>query len=395
FRAIQGLGAGSLMPSTQTIAGDTFPLPERARVQALFSSVWAVASVAGPPIGAGIAAFLGWRWAFYVNIPIGLAALYLVHSRLDEQVIRRKHHFDGLGTVTLLAAVGLFGYALTEQPASHLVLALLLIGSILAGAVFVAAELHAAEPMLPLSLFRNRVLAMADVGAFSLGGMVVGTSAFLPPFIQGVQGGSVLLAGSILTAMNVIWPIGSFVAGRLVLRAGYRVTGTMGGLIMLGGSSMLLAMRAGFGYPPLFLASAVLGMAFGFFTVTVMVSAQSAVPWELRGSATSVTMFFRTLGGMVALSIMGLLFNARLTAELLRRGLPPADPSVAASLLGGSGSGAAVLAGHVEILQAALHDTYLVPLALSLVGLAAGIFMPGGKAEKHTWEAEPASAVAG
>src|SRR5919201_6699536 len=230
FRLLQGLGAGGVLPITQTILGDVFPLEERARITGLFSTVWGVSGLLGPAIGGFLTEHVSWRWVFYVNFPLCVLAIVLVSAFLHERVRRRGHSIDYLGAVTLSAAVALLlvGLQTTDnRPAQVLlyVLAAVLVP------VFVWQERRAPEPLVPLWLFGRRAIGVSTLGGLLVGLALYGQSTFLPPFVQGVMGATPTVSGFVLAGSSIGWPIASTIGGRMLLRFGFRGTCVMGGAV--------------------------------------------------------------------------------------------------------------------------------------------------------------------
>jgi len=386
FRAVQGLGAGGVIPVAITIVADIYSLEERGRVQGIFSGVWAVSSLAGPAAGGLITDLLSWRWVFYLNLPFGAASMLLLHLYLREEDRRSAHRLDLLGTVSLTGAVALLLLALQEgtelwgwsDPRT-----LLMIGSALAGLLFfIRQEQRSPEPMLPLELFRIRVIAVASVGGFLMGTVLFCAAAFVPVWTQGVLGGSATDAGMTLAPMSIGWPIASTASGWFLARRGYRPFVLAGATLGAAGCFLLAAATPSSGKGPIMLAMFVLGMGLGFLSTPYLLAVQNAVPRRQRGVATSSVQFFRTIGGSIAVAALGAVLNARLTgfagpAVDLNLAL---DPSTRASIPPGA------LEALVGALDEALGTIYLVMAGLALLGLAAGFLFPRGSAQAHAYD---------
>ena len=291
FRALQGLGAGGVLPVAITITGDIYTLEERGRIQGIFSGVWALSSLVGPLLGGLITDALSWRWIFYLNVPFGLISAWMLQRWMKEETPRRQHKLDILGTVSLTAAVTLLLLALLEGPSvwgwSDVRTLGLLAGSIVCLAVFFWQERRAPEPMLPLDLFKNRLIAVSSVGNTLLGAMLFALTAYVPMFGQGVLGGTAVAAGTILAPVLIGWPIASTIAGRVLMRVSYRPMAVGGGVLIVGGG--LLLARAGLdtGRFEVMLAMMITGLGLGFVSMPYLLGVQNAVPWNRRGVATS------------------------------------------------------------------------------------------------------------
>ncbi len=374
FRALQGIGAGAIQPTAATILGDIYSPTERGSVQALVSTVFGVSAVVGPSLGAFLVDHVAWQAVFWVNLPIGAAAIAMLAAFLKEDVQHRQHRIDVLGSVLLLVAVGAVLAALVQasvlpRPAS--------IGLWALGAAAFAAliwhERRTPEPMLPLELWRNRIIALGSFGNCAAGALMMGVSAFLPAYVQGPMGRSALAGGLVLGAMSVSWPIASLAAARLMSRTSYRATAIAAALALLAGSLILLALTPARG--PLWagLGSFVIGIGMGMGSTVFIVSIQAAVPWGQRGAATSSAMFLRFIGQSLGAAAFGAVLNAvirardpgaidgadRLLDPATRAGL---DPAEAARL------GALVADG--------LHAAYWLTLGFALVALVLALLMP-------------------
>lgn len=390
FRVVQGLGAGGIQPITVTILGDVFGLEERARLSGLFSLVWGLASILGPPVGGLLTELLSWRFIFYVNLPIGLLAIGLLWLTLQERVERRPHRIDYLGSALL--ATGLVALQLgileAQQEAGRpptASLALVAV-SLALGWLFVRNERRVAEPVLPLDLFRNRLIAISSVGSLLTGAVLLSTTSFLPPFVQGVLGLGASMAGWPLVTMSVAWAAASAVVGRVIVRAGYRVSGVLGGVCLVCGAAALAAGVGGRALVPISVAVGVMGFGFGALTLTFVLSVQNAVPWERRGVATSANQLFRTIGGSLGVSAAGAVFAATLKRELAQvAGAERLDPNLLLDAAGRAALPAELVRPAVGALEGSLVAAFA---ATSVVALCAGLvvlLLPGGPASRHQW----------
>src|SRR5215471_6224535 len=244
FRALQGLGAGALVPLSLTINGDIYTLRERTKVQGLFSGVWGLSSIVGPLAGGLITDQLSWRWVFYINIPFGLAAALVVGVALKEPKREGNPSIDYAGAASLAAAITLLLIALVEGGNPSVgkgpLMAAAVASVVVFGALFVRIELRAPEPILPFALFRNRLLTVASIINLMIGTAMFGALTFVPLFVQGELGGTATEAGSVLPPFLLGWVILSVIGGRVMLRVGYRPT-TIVGLILVSAAFAVLA----------------------------------------------------------------------------------------------------------------------------------------------------------
>jgi EmrB/QacA subfamily drug resistance transporter len=321
FRALQGVGAGSLITIGMTIVGDLYGMERRAKMQGYFSSVWGVASLVGPLIGGVLTDRISWRWVFYVNLPVGLLAAAAIASGLRDEVrIRARTAFDVVGMTVFVAAISTFLVGLLEAGGSEpwmrpIGLALLALSAGLL-VVFVVIERRAVEPVIPLRLFRNPIVRAAAVTGLLSGMAMFGAITYVPLYLQAVVGSTATQAGWVLMPFVFGWVVFSILAARLVLRVGYRrvVLAGMGMLVFAfvllsgwnGSLTRLVAARD----------IALAGIGMGLIFVPMLIAVQSAVPRSLLGSATSLTTFFRTIGGAVGVAVMGAAMTHRLERGL-------------------------------------------------------------------------------
>jgi EmrB/QacA subfamily drug resistance transporter len=383
FRAVQGFGAGGVNPVSLTIIGDIYTLEERGRVQGLFSGVWGLASILGPALGGLITDALSWRWVFLINIPFGIGSALMLRLFLQERVIRREHRLDIWGTIYLTAAVTCLLVAMLEGSSEWGWLDARTLGMLavsIAGLfLFVQQERGAPEPMLPLELFRNPVIAISNAGGVVIGSLLFASTAFVPMFAQGVLGGRALDAGLVLAPMSIVWPLGSALSGRLLIRTGYRSLAIVGAIVCLLGTVLLSFASADTGRGVVLLAMAVIGLGMGLIATPYLVAVQNAVPWGMRGIATGSTQFFRTIAGAISVAAFGALLNSRLQ-DLLGPAVnanAALNPSLRAALE------PQALASLTNGLDEALHAVYLGFVALAVVGVIIAFRFPRGSATTH------------
>ena len=317
FRGLQGLGAGAILPTTSTIIGDLYDPAERGRIQGYISSVWGVSAIIGPTLGGLFAQYWTWRGIFWVNLPLGLGAMWLLQRHLHERVERRPHRIDYWGAATLSIGCSLLILALLEGGVSWAwsspqSVALFVLAAAL-GVAFVLIERRVAEPILPLWIFRHRVLVAANLAGLAIGAILLGQSSYVPTYAQRVLGVGAVLAGLAMAAMTVGWPLASMAAPRVYLRLGYRVTAIIGGVVALAGCLLLaLFVSEDSGVWRVAVASFVIGAGMGFCSLATLVSVQSVVDWSRRGVVTGSNMFIRTLGSAVGIAVFGSIANSHL-----------------------------------------------------------------------------------
>jgi EmrB/QacA subfamily drug resistance transporter len=362
FRLIQGLGAGAIQPIGMTIVGDIYSVAERAKVQGYIASVWGIASFIGPTLGGVFSDYVSWRWIFFVNIPLGLAAAWVLTRRFHEKVEQQaKHQIDYAGSILLavggsLLLLGLLEGGVMWQWDSVTSIAILAAAIVLLVA-FVFVERRAAEPVLPLWVLGQRVLNSANSSALLVGVLMIGLSTYVPLYAQGVLGTSALVAGFALAAMTIGWPIAASLAGRIYLSLGYRATMLLGSVIVMIGAGLLLGVSPNSSVLYLGLACFVIGLGLGFTASPAVVAAQSSVDWRSRGVVTGANMFARSVGSAVGVAVFGAVANA-----------------VVASRVGSSQKNLEKVPGNV--LAPAIHDVYYGAAAAAVLLVVAASFMP-------------------
>jgi EmrB/QacA subfamily drug resistance transporter len=320
-RAFQGIGGGGLFAIALAIIGDVIPPRRRGRYQGYFAAVFGVSSIAGPLLGGWFTDGPGWRWIFFVNVPVGIAALLITSAALKLPVRRREHSIDYAGAATIVASVTCLllylnwrgkDYGWAEAGALAL-----LIGAVALGIAFVLIELRAREPIIPMRLFRNPIFRVGNVYGFLAGIVMFGTIIFLPLYLQAVQGMSPTLSGlALLPAMVGIFAT-SIPAGQLISKTGrYKVFPVIGAVLLT--LSLLGLSRLGADTPywrvaiPIFL----LGAGLGLTMQTILTAIQNAVDYGDLGTATGATTFFRQIGGAIGAAAFGAVLSSRLTAHL-------------------------------------------------------------------------------
>jgi EmrB/QacA subfamily drug resistance transporter len=321
FRALQGLGAGALVPLGLTIIGDIYTITERARIQALFSGVWGLASIVGPIVGGFITDQLSWRWVFYLNLPFGMAAALILGLALKEPKRQERPAIDYAGAATLTAAITLLMLALVEGGTSFATLTAprnlaFFAGAALLTVLFVLIERRATDPIVPFRLFRNRVVTIAVTTGFLAGVAMFGAITFVPLFAQGALGSSATEAGSLLMPLMLSWVSMSVVGGRLLLKIGYRPTSIAGFILLTLGMILLSMFQRTTPRLWLYVDLVMIGAGLGLTMLTLLIAVQQAVPRTQLGIATSLNQFSRSIGGAVGVAIMGAVLSAGLASHL-------------------------------------------------------------------------------
>jgi EmrB/QacA subfamily drug resistance transporter len=374
FRAIQGLGGGGLMVSAQAAIGDVVPPRDRGRYTGIFGAVFGVSSVAGPLLGGFFTDNLGWRWIFYVNLPLGVAAFVVLARTLPSLTTRVHHRIDYLGTGLLAAALSAIVLMCTlggNQYAwgSPLIVGLGAIGA-LGLLAFGLAERRAAEPVLPLRLFRIGVFAVTSAVGLIIGFALFGSITYLPTFLQVVNGASATASGLQLLPLMGGLLLTSMASGQLISRTGrYKPFPIAGTGLMVVGLFLLSRMDAHTTAATASLFMFVLGAGLGLVMQVLVLAVQNAVDYGELGVATSAATLFRSIGGSVGTAVLGSIFASHLTHSLAAK-LP------AAAAARGLAGGAQVNPAALRALPAPIHQAYVAAFTDSLSLLfvvAAGI----------------------
>lgn len=360
FRALQGVGAGGMLPLGMVIMGDMFSLTERARAQALFAGVWGISSIAGPLIGAVLTENASWRWIFFMNLPFGLAAAFLVARFLVDRLGHDRGDVDYIGAGVLMSAVTALMLALNQTGVpdaslSPTVVRMLYVSAVALGALFVLLERRTAHPTLPLSLLANRMVATTTASGALLGIAIFGALAFVPLYVQAALGRTAREAGSVLTPLLLGWVSMSIVTGRLLPRVGFRPF-ILGGLSFVSvGFLGLATVRPDGPMWKLHVDLGLMGIGMGMTMLSLLLAVQATVAREQLGVATSLGQFTRSIGGAIGVAVMGAMVAAS---------LPSSGPTPAALALG-------------------LHRAFVTGAVVSLVALCSALLVPGACPSKR------------
>lgn len=320
FRAIQGLGAGALVPLGMTIIGDIFTLQERSRMQAFFGGVWGLSSVIGPVLGGFLTDQLSWRWVFFINLPIGIAAAAIIGFALKEPKLTEKPSIDYAGAGLLMTAISLMMLVMVESTSLKILISpfnlMLLATSVILLMVFFWVEKRAKDPIIPFDLFRNKTVSVSVGAGFLAGVAMFGVISFVPLFAQGALGLTATQAGSLLMPLMLSWVSMSVVGGRLLLKISYRII-TIAGFVFLTVGFILLAMfERETARVWLYVDLILVGAGLGLTMLTLLIAVQQAVERNQLGIATSLNQFSRSIGGAFGVAIMGTFLTAGLAFQL-------------------------------------------------------------------------------
>lgn len=388
-RALQGLGAGGIMPLAFILIGEMFSLEQRAKMQGFFSGVWGVSSIVGPLLGGFIVDKLSWHWVFLVNLPPGLLAAALVALAWRDQA--RGHArpaVDYAGAALLTASVVALLLGLTfDSSASWTLIA----ASIILFILLLRVESRAADPILPMPLFRERLFATATSHGVLSGWAMFGSVSFIPLFVQSALGTTATQAGITVTPMLLGWVTASVIGTRLLLRVGYRRLAITGTSLLALGAFLMSRVDAGTSRALVMTFVALMGIGMGFSIPPFLIAVQTTVQRRQLGIATSTIQFSRSIGGTLGVSVMGAALSARLASNLSASGL---DPNLVSQLLEPLPGAEAVIDQSARIAIAdAISLVFLIAFIAAALALTATFFTPRRELSERKTEGEtlPAS----
>ncbi|WP_019535316.1 MDR family MFS transporter [Paenibacillus ginsengihumi] len=356
FRAIQGLGAGAINPVTFSMIADAFNFEQRARVQGLISSMWGIAGIFGPLIGGFFVDYMTWHWVFFINIPFGLVSMWMIGKHFEETLEKKKRKIDYGGAVTFTIGMTSLLYVLLSfgnEEGGDVSISTAAVLGLLAVAVvflllFIVIQAKHEEPMMPLQLFKIRYVAVVNAGGFLTSMILIGLTAYLPLWTQNVLEMGATASGLTLIPLCVGWPLGAMVCSPLIARFGTRNVALLGGGLIAAGSLMLAAVTPE--TPAWMLVGIILvtGLGFGQASTVYVLVVQSSVDASMRGAAGSLHMLLRTLGQTIGVAVLGAALNAYISGQ----------------------------SGSQQALAEGLHAVFLLAAVISLVSLAATLWIP-------------------
>lgn len=373
FRGLQAVGAGAIMATVNTLAGDIYTIQERAKIQGWLSSVWGVSAILGPALGGALADYASWRWIFLINIPIGIGSIILISSFLHENKPEKRHKIDWTGAAAMLVTGTVIMFGLLQGGQSWPWFSFNTLGIVVIGALMIfitlRIERRSEEPILPRWVWRKRVLLGANLTTMGMGSIMMGPNIYLPVFAQSVTGVGAIAAGFILASMSITWPLSSSFSGHLYLRIGFRNTALCGVILVIMGASGFLFMPFPGPVWVLVAIQMILGAGFGLISTPLMIGVQSTVGWNQRGVVTGANMFSRYFGQSIGAAAFAAIFNTVLSSKL-------ADaPAHLQTQLPGVNKVVEVLQSHGSVSEVSLYlreaffdATYYVYIGLAATG---------------------------
>jgi len=382
FRVIQGLGGGGLMVTAMAVVGDIVPPRDRGRYQGIFVAVFGLASIAGPLLGGYFTTHWTWRWIFYINLPLGILALVVIAATLPSRADRQQHAIDYAGAVLLAIALSAIILVTdlggTTYPwTSPVVLGTAAVG-LVALVLFLVVEQRAAEPILPLHLFRNAAFSVTSVVALIVGFAMFGSITYLPLFFQVVKGASPTESGLEMLPMMGGMLTSSIVSGQLISRTGrYKIFPVIGTGVMTLSLFLLSRLPVGASMARILATLLLLGLGMGLVMQVLVIAVQNAVDYRDLGVATSGNTLFRSVGGSVGTAVLGAVFASRLAGELARTtpaGVSPGGNGM--SLQAIAQLPASARAAYGQAFTNAIDTVFLVAAVIALVGFAVIWLLP-------------------
>ena len=385
-RALQGIGAGGIMPLAFILIGEMFTLEQRAKMQGLFSGVWGVSSIVGPLLGGFLVDQLSWRWIFYINIVPGLIAAALVG------LAWRDHHAHGqerpsidyAGAALLTVSVIMLLLGLMGSGTSSLIL---IAGAVVLFVILFRVERRAADPVLPIPLFRDRLFTTATAHGVLTGWALFGSVSFIPLFVQSVMGTSATQAGITLTPLLMGWVMASIIGTRLMLNVGYRKLGLIGTAAFTIGAFLMSQAGMNTSQGSLMAFVTLMGIGMGLSIPAYLIAVQTSVNRRQLGTATSTLQFSRSIGGTLGVSVMGAALSARLASNLVEANLGPElvrqllDPLPGAEVIIAEGARAAM--------ADAIHLVFVIAFVAAALAMVTVFFTPRKELTDQQPEREP------
>src|SRR5712691_2873832 len=406
FRALQGAGAGGLMTLAMAIIGDVVAPRERGRYQGYNASIFGLASIGGPLLGGFFVDHLGWRWVFYINLPVGLAGLVMASIVLRTPSKRREHEIDYMGAALMLLAVTslllVTTWGGTQYPWTSPIIVGLAASALTFGTLFIRRELTASEPILPPELFRRPIFRVATVDTMLLGVIMFGATIFLPIFLQLVTGVSATNSGALLMPLMLGMICTSVGGGRFISATGrYKPLPIIGFSLCLVAYLLFSTMNAATHQLQVSAYMVILGLGIGLIPQVLTTATQNDVPQRHLGAATSGMQFFRSMGASLGVALFGAILNSRL-AYWLPRLLPSGATQVGFRPADLQGSPSQLLTLPLEVHDAviqtfdrSLHAVYLAGIPVVAVALLLVLLLQEKPLRKHAWVATaPAEAAA-
>ncbi|GAB6992312.1 MDR family MFS transporter [Paenibacillus pini] len=377
FRAIQGIGAGAVIPVTFTIIGDVYKIQERAKIQGLISSVWGISSLIGPLLGGYFVDYLNWRWIFIFNIPFGIVSMWFIARHFKENRVRQETHIDVAGATTFTIGMTALLFALATGGQYFSWSSLFIISCMIIAVMFLISfliiETRAKEPMLPLKLFRIRDIAISTVAGLLTSALLIGLTSYMPLWVQGVMGKNATMSGLTMAPMSIGWLVGSVAGSRLILSAGSRKTTVIGLAGIMIGALGLAFITSSTPHYVVLIFTFIYGLGFGYSTTVFTIIAQSSVGYSLRGASTALSTFVRSLGQTIGVAVFGSWINLSIASQIKDKSeLKNVGQDAVNELLTPEASthmSKDIFGQLRHILEGSLHSLYVIMAIIAVISL--------------------------
>ena len=385
-RALQGIGAGGIMPLAFILIGEMFNLEQRAKMQGFFSGVWGVSSIAGPLLGGFLVDKLSWHWVFYINVLPGLVAAGLVGFGWREQFQSQKRPVvDYAGAILLTSSVVALLLGMVEFGTSTSWV--LIAAAILLFIALLWVESRAVDPILPIPLFRNRLFTTSIAHGILSGWALFGCLSFIPLFVQSVLGTTATEAGITIAPMLLGWVTASIIGTRILLQVGYRRLAITGTALLTLGTLLMAGVNVNTSRTMLMVFVSLMGIGMGLSVPSFLIAVQTIVERRQLGTATSTMQFSRSIGGTLGVSVMGAALSARLASNLSASGL---DPELVTQLLNPLPGSEAVIDSSLRFAVAnAINLVFVVAFVAAALAFVSTFFTPRQELKERTTEGEP------
>ena len=398
FRGIQGIGAGGLSSVSFALIGSIFPPEKRGKGVGAVSATWGISSIVGPLLGSFLVTHFAWGWVFYVNIPFGLVSIYILNKYLKENLVHKKERIDFVGAAILTTAILslLFAFLRIGKTSSFfsndIILFIFMFCVLLY--VFIKIEGKFGEPIVRIEYYRDRVFSVTNALAFMSGFAIYGVIAFVPLFVQSIQGGSPMMAGLAITPMALAWSAASITSGRIVHKVGERKMIRIGMLFMAVGFLLAYFMQYDSSITYIILCVMFIGAGMGIQTPAILVTIQNSMSKSALGVATSSQMLSRTLGGTIGVSVLGSALAGSMLSQFQSSEMQSKLTSFPATVLGHLGEPQELLSRHMReqmnpdqlitilnVFTRSLHSVFLTAFVVVIISLVVSFLLPFRKSE--------------
>ncbi|AWI04759.1 MDR family MFS transporter [Clostridium drakei] len=376
FRAVQGLGAGSIFTVTYTIVGDVFTLEERGKVQGWLGTVWGIASLIGPFLGGFLIDNLSWHWIFFINIPFGIFSIILIQKNLVEKFEKKKHKIDYAGAMVLSLAIMALLYLFLSMGKSEgvslYIIAMCVIATIVFFIAFYFIEKKAREPIMPFDIF-TKTNIIVNIISFLISAFLMGIDAYMPIYIQNVLGFKPTVAGIALAPMSLSWLISSVVLAKAIPKYGEKVITSLSTIILIVSTALLPTLTINSSLFAVIVYGFIMGFGFGGCFTILTIVIQTSVNYDKRGAATASNALVRTLGQTIGISVLGVVFNLNIDKYFKNLGIN----GVNSSNLYSTSSSLSAYSGHIKAsIFSGVHILFIIFILISIICLILALFLP-------------------